>query len=91
MIAGQETRPPPAALEQAIRHRVAERTGRRIQGLEVEARDGSVRVRGRVTSFHLKQLAIQGIIDVIGSGVATHLQVEIQVSVRLAQSDPDVD
>jgi hypothetical protein len=50
-----------------------------------------VRVRGRVTSFHLKQLAIQGIIDVIGSGVATHLQVEIQVSVRLAQSDPDVD
>jgi hypothetical protein len=44
---------------------VEERTHRRIRGLQVEIDDGNVVLKGRAGSYHVKQLAQHGILDVI--------------------------
>jgi hypothetical protein len=89
MTAKKEALPRSADLEQAIKHQIVQRTGRRIQGLKVEVSDDRLLIRGRAASFHLKQLAIQGVMDVIGSRVATQLQVEVQVSGSLPNSEAE--
>jgi hypothetical protein len=58
------------ALEQAIKRQIVQRTGARIQGLEIEVTDGRVVVYGCVLCFHRKQLALQGVLDVLGSNAA---------------------
>ena len=83
MIAEQSPLPRLAELEQAIGQRIAERTGRRIQGLAVEAIATCVVVRGCAASFHLKQLAIQGVFDVIGAH-------DIEINVLINVSSPRV-
>jgi hypothetical protein len=87
MIATQETLPRLADLEQAIQLRIVERTCGRIQGLEVEASGDRVFIRGRAASFHLKQLAIQGIMEAMDSPTSPRLQVELQISVSPAKRD----
>jgi hypothetical protein len=49
-------------LIEIVMQRIAERTGRRVQNLVVEvcSRGESVVLRGRTSSFHVKQLAQQG-------------------------------
>jgi hypothetical protein len=50
-------------LIEVVLQRVAERTGRRVQNLVVEVAGGgdTVVLRGRTNSFHVKQLAQQGV------------------------------
>jgi hypothetical protein len=52
----------PMQLVEIIAQRIADRTGRRVKNLVVEVGAGgdSVILRGRTTSFHVKQLAQQG-------------------------------
>lgn len=71
-----------ADFEEAIKDRIVQRTGGRIQSLQVESNDGRVLVRGRVASFHLKQLAIQGVLDVTGPGSTIEIQLDIEVGSR---------
>jgi hypothetical protein len=44
---------------------VDRRTHRRIQDLEIEVDHGSVVIKGRAGSYHVKQLAQHGILDVM--------------------------
>lgn len=44
---------------------VEARTHRRIRDLDVEMRNGNLILRGRAGSYHLKQLAQHGILDVL--------------------------
>lgn len=44
---------------------VEQRTHRRIRNLRVEVGDGRVVLKGRAGSYHLKQLAQHGILDVM--------------------------
>ncbi len=44
---------------------VEARTHRRIRGLAVELRDGALVLKGQAGSYHLKQLAQHGIMDVL--------------------------
>ena len=44
---------------------VEERTHRRIHDLQVEIDDGNVVLKGRAGSYHVKQLAQHGILDVL--------------------------
>jgi hypothetical protein len=44
---------------------VEARTHRRIRGLAVEMRDGALVLKGQAGSYHLKQLAQHGILDVL--------------------------
>ncbi|MBP3959127.1 hypothetical protein J8F10_28110 [Gemmata sp. G18] len=50
------------SLLELVTQRVADRTSRRVQNLEVEIATGGERVvlRGRANSYHVKQLAQQG-------------------------------
>ena len=91
MIAEQTTLPRLADLEQTIRHRIAQRTGARIQELEVEVNDVHVVVRGCTASFHLKQLAIQGVFDVIGAGGSTRFEIDVPITVGLPRSTANID
>jgi hypothetical protein len=52
-------------LRQELETQVKARTGRRIQNLQVELFPERVIVRGQATSYHVKQLAILGIRDVL--------------------------
>jgi hypothetical protein len=51
------------SLLQIVTQRVAERTGRRVKNLvvELEAAGGRIVLRGRAKSYHVKQLAQQGV------------------------------
>ena len=66
MSTQQASEPGLADLEQAIRKQIVLRTGNRIHGLAVEVSDGHIVVGGRAVTYHLKQLAIQGVFDVVG-------------------------
>jgi hypothetical protein len=68
-----------ANMEQALLERIRERTGGRIRSLIVVVADDRIGVRGKAASFHLKQLAIRGILDVIGSPQAMRIELEIEV------------
>jgi hypothetical protein len=78
----QENGPRLADLEQAIKHRIVQRTCDRIHGLEVEAAEDHIVVGGRAASFHLKQLAIQGVFDVIGlRDKSQRVKIDVQIAV----------
>jgi len=68
-----------AALEHAIKRQIVQRTGVRIQGLEVEVTEDRVIVYGCVVCYYLKQLALQGVFDVLGSGAAMGIELNVEV------------
>lgn len=67
------------ALERAIERRVMQRTCGRIRALEVKVRHNLVIVRGRAPSYYVEQLALQGVLDLVGSAGAMRIQLNIQV------------
>jgi hypothetical protein len=71
----------PGALERevTIKRQVVRRTGGRIQMLEVEVSDDRVVVRGRVGSYYLKQLALQGVLDVLGPTPMMRIELNVEV------------
>lgn len=52
-------------LQFELERRVLARTGRRVRDLSVELNPGGVILRGRTTTYYLKQLAQQGVRDVL--------------------------
>jgi hypothetical protein len=83
---GPEGLPRSQALEQAIKHGIMTRTGGRIQSLEVDILGRKVTIRGNVPCYHVKQLALQGILDVMGAAPATRIELDLQVAGRTAMS-----
>jgi len=71
-----------ARLRRAITSRIADRTGGRIRMLEVEVGDGGVVIRGLAPCFYLKQLALQGALDVLGAAGAGRIELDLQVPER---------
>ncbi len=67
----EEGRPRSAELEQAIKHRIVQRTGGQIRMLKVEVIGNRVVISGCASCYHLKQLALQGVLDVMGAAGAT--------------------
>jgi hypothetical protein len=57
--------PTPPADHQELERHVQQRTGRRVQGLCVEVGEGQVVLRGRTSSYYVKQLAQHGVWDVL--------------------------
>jgi hypothetical protein len=55
----------PKRLDELVAERVLARTGRRVLDLSVEVTDETVTLRGRARSFHVKQLALNGVRDVL--------------------------
>lgn len=72
--------PVSADLERSVRDAILRRTGGQVELLDVQATGRVVLVRGNVKSHYLRQMAQQGVFDVIGaSGMAIPV-VEIRVS-----------
>ena len=67
------------ALERAIERQVIQRTWGRILALEVKVSHNLVVVRGRAPSYYIEQLALQGVLDVIGSAGAMRIELNVQV------------
>jgi hypothetical protein len=79
MFLEPEDPPRPVGLDQAIRHRIVQRTGGRIHRLEVEVIGDKVVVRGSAPSYYLKQLALRGVLDVLGSAGAACIELNVEV------------
>ena len=70
------------ALEQAVRDRIVDRTGGRTKALAIELTDGELVVRGTAPCYYVKQLALQGVLDVLRSNQETKVGFNFQVVVR---------
>jgi hypothetical protein len=66
-------------LEKAIMHRIVQRTGARIKMLEVEMVDNVVVIRGYAPCYYVKQLALQGVFDVLGSSRTSRVELNVYV------------
>ncbi len=55
----------PPNLVDVVLNQVASRTGRRVWNLRVEVGGDGVVLRGRAPSYHIKQLAQQGVRDAL--------------------------
>jgi len=90
MIAKQEKLPRLTDLEQAIKHGFVQRTLGRIRVLEVEVADNLLVIRGCAASFHLKQLAIQGALDVVATGCSSPIAIDVRIAANAPLSDANV-
>jgi hypothetical protein len=79
MVASGDAWPEPMVLANAIKHRIVQRTGKQIETLQVEVSNDRIVIRGRTATFHLKQLALQSVFDVIGSTSTTQIELDVQV------------
>ena len=66
-------------LEKAILHQIVQRTDARIQMLEVEMVDNVVIIRGYAPCYYVKQLALQGVFDVLGSSRTSRVELNVYV------------
>jgi hypothetical protein len=55
----------PKPLDELLAEKVLAKTGRRVQNLAVEVLGETVVLRGKASSFHVKQLAQHGVRDVL--------------------------
>jgi len=76
----------PLQLDELIRARISQNTGGRIRALEVELIEDRVVIRGVTTSYYLKQLALQAVLEAVGGPGTMHIDFLVQVSTHLATS-----
>jgi hypothetical protein len=55
----------PPNLAEIVHQRVQNRTGRRVQNLSVEVGAGAIVLRGRASSYHVKQLATHAVQETV--------------------------
>jgi hypothetical protein len=81
-----EEESPVTVLKQAIRARIVERTGGRIQLLDVEATNNGVIIRGRASRYYLKQLALEAVREVVGLNHEARVKLEVLVQESASMS-----
>jgi hypothetical protein len=69
----------PLELKQAIQDRIAQRTKVHIPTLRVEVVGDLVVINGCVSSFYMKQLVIEGVLDAVGREGATRIELNVDV------------
>ena len=69
-----------AACKESIKRRIAQRTGGRIRLLRVETIGSRVVICGSAPSYYVKQLALRGACDVLGSAAANQIELNVEVS-----------
>jgi hypothetical protein len=77
----------PSDLKLSIQDRIVQRTRVHIRTLVVEVAGDRVIITGWVPSFYLKQLVIEGVLDVIGRAGTHRIEVNVQVPSDSAGSD----
>jgi hypothetical protein len=66
-------------MQQSIKHRIGQRTGGRLQRLKVEVLDDTVIISGCAPSYYIKQLAILGVLDVLGVSASKRIELNVEV------------
>jgi hypothetical protein len=84
-----ESRPRYKTLVQAIKDRILNRTGGRMRALAIELTDCGLVVRGSAPCYHVKQLALQGVFDVLNSVHQTKIGCSLEVVVPPPVSKED--
>jgi hypothetical protein len=54
-----------ATLASDLQRQILDRTNRRVRNLAIEFRPGRVVLRGQARSYHVKQLALHGLLDAL--------------------------
>ncbi len=67
-------------LERSIERQIVQRTWSRIHRLHVEVVEGRIVVHGCTSSYYVKQLALQGVLDVLGSADSVCVDLDIEVA-----------
>jgi hypothetical protein len=75
----RKDQPVSPGLANTILHQIVQRTGARIQMLEVEIVDDVVTIRGHAPSYYVNQLALQGVLDVLGSCCTSRVELNVYV------------
>lgn len=84
MAPKQPTRNGNAELVHAIERQIVQRTWGRIHRLQVELIDDRVVVHGCTQSYHSKQLALEGVLDVIDDSTRVELDIQVATVPRIA-------
>jgi hypothetical protein len=79
---------PSRQLQHELEHHVALRTARRIRNLSIEVGPGRVVLRGRASSYYVKQLAQHGVRELLPE---VGLENSIVVDVPAAATEPRLD
>jgi hypothetical protein len=66
-------------LEKAIQYQIVQRTGARIQMLKVEIVDDVIIILSYAPCYYVKQLALQGVFDVLGSFRTSRVELNMYV------------
>ena len=70
---------PRCALAEAVKRHVQCRSYDKVRRLAVIVEDGKVTVRGSVSSYYLKQLALEGArICLEGTGMMLHIEIDVR-------------
>jgi hypothetical protein len=77
---------PSSELEQAIEQMIMHRTWGRVHRLKVDVDDHRVVVSGCTSCYYVKQLALEGILDVLGDDGSSQLELEIEVAAGPSRS-----
>ncbi|MCI0376867.1 MAG: hypothetical protein L0215_04625 [Gemmataceae bacterium] len=72
-------------LEQAIERHIKERTWGRVRRLRVEVSKERVFVFGLSSTYYVKQLAIQAVLEILSSGTYPPVVIELDVAQEDAQ------
>jgi hypothetical protein len=80
----RETRNRSEDLAQAIERQIVQRTWGRIHRLQVEVIDDRVVVHGYTQSYYSKQLALEGVLDVIDDSTRVELDIHVATVPRIA-------
>ncbi|MBI1901485.1 MAG: hypothetical protein HYS13_10300 [Planctomycetia bacterium] len=66
-------------LARSIERSIRSRTGGRVRRLNVEVAGGRIVVRGSAATYHVKQLALQAVLDTAGSAGARPVKLDVHV------------
>jgi hypothetical protein len=87
MSTAEAVREGPLELRRALEGQIERRAGRRVRELGVEVSGGRVVVRGLAASYHVKQLALLAVLEVLA--VADQVSAaEVRISVEDAGTSP---
>ncbi len=67
-------------LEQAIERHIKERTWGRVRQLRVEANKDRIFVFGLSSTYYVKQLAIQAVLEILASGAYPPVVIDLDVA-----------
>lgn len=70
----------PTEVAEAIERQIVQRTWGRIHRLQVELIEDRVIVHGCTSTYYSKLLAVEGVLDVLGSSDSARVDLDIQVA-----------